>query len=137
VNQRRLAYAALAVLAAAAWWEAQRFGNGPGLLPRLAGVTLGVLCLAGLFERTPLTAFAPGPATLRPLAVLASFALYGALMPLLGFLVTTTGLAVGLTLAFGGAGAWRWALAAAAFAGLVYVVFGSLFAVNFPAGIAR
>ncbi len=103
----------------------------------MASVTLGVLALAGLLERSPLPAFASAPAALRALAVLASFALYGILMPLLGFLITTVGLATGLIVAFGGPGAWRLAAIAAAFTGIVFVVFGTVLSVGFPAGIAR
>lgn len=122
-------------MAAAAWWQAQSFGPGSGLLPRLASGTAGALALAGLLQRSP-GSIEPIPLA-RPGAVLLAFVLYGLAMPRLGFLFSTTLLALGFTLGFGGRKAWRWALAGVAFVVLVYIAFGTIFYVNFPAGIAR
>ncbi len=97
---------------------------------------MGALALIGLF--------APGPAApagampvWRPLAALAALAAYGALMPRIGFLVTTEITVAGLVLGFGGFAAWRWSLVSAAFVALVYVAFSTIFYVTFPAGMAR
>ena len=136
MNARRAVYAAFAVVAAAAWWQAQSFGAGPGLLPRLASGAVGLLALLGFVQPAP-APNADARSLRGALAVLAAFAPYGLLMPRLGFLVTTALLAVGFVLGCGGRAAWRWAVAAVAFVALVYAAFGNVFFVSFPAGIAR
>ena len=136
MSARRIVYAAFAVLAAAAYWQAQSFGAGPGLLPRLASGTVGVLALAGMLQPAAVPAI-DARAARGALAVILAFALYGALMPRLGFLASTVLLALGFVLGFGGLAAWRWALGAVAFVAVVYVAFSTVFFVTFPAGIAR
>jgi hypothetical protein len=136
LDGRRLAYAACAVVAAAAWWQSQTFGLGPALLPRLASASMGALALIGLFAPAPAAPAGAMPVW-RPLAAIAALAAYGALMPRIGFLVTTEITVAGLVLGFGGFAGWRWSLVSAAFVALVYVAFSTIFYVTFPAGIAR
>ncbi len=137
MSRRRIAYAACAVVAAAAFWQAQSFGAGPSLLPRLASGTVGVLALLGMLRPAPAAEVDAAPGAGRAFAVIATFAGYGVLMPRLGFLTSTVLLAIGFVLGFGGLAAWRWALAGVAFVGVVYIAFGTIFLVTFPAGILR
>jgi hypothetical protein len=137
VDQRRVVYAAFAVVAAAAWWQAQSFGSGPGLLPRLASGALGALALVGLFLPGADATSEPSPGVRRAPIVMLAFVIYGVLMPQLGFLLTTSLLAAGFVLGFSGLRAWRWALGSVGFVALVYVAFSTIFFVTFPAGIAR
>ena len=134
---RRIVFAVFAVVAAAAWWQAGDFGVKAGLLPHIASGGMFVLALLGLFfskdegadrERA-------GP---RSLTALGSFAAYGVLMPVLGFLATTAIVCVAFVAGVGGMRtAWRWSLLCVAFAVAVYAAFTSLFMVSFPAGILR
>ena len=137
MNQRRVVYASFAVVAAAAWWQAQSFGAGPGLLPRIASGTLGVLALVGMLQPASALDAEPTPGAPQALIVLLAFALYGALMPRLGFVLSTSLLSAGFVLRFSGLQAWRWALISIAFVALVYVAFSTIFYVSFPGGIAR
>jgi hypothetical protein len=123
-------------VAAAAFWQAQSFGTGPGLLPRLASGAVVVLALLGML--LPERVHAGGsPDVRRALVAVAAFAAYGVLMPVLGFLTSTIMLALGFVLGCGGVAAWRWAIGSVAFVVLVYVAFSTVFAVTFPAGMLR
>lgn len=113
---------------------------GPAAVPLPVGVLLGAVG-AGLLvdSRIKLRRAVPGPewqprAPLRVLALVAALVGFAVLLPLLGYVVTATGLFVAAALLLGAPRGWPvvaygWALAA-----VVFLIFDRLIGLTLPAG---
>lgn len=113
---------------------------GPAAVPLPVGVLLGIVGAALLVQaRLQLSGAADGPARppkagLRVLGMVAALVAFALLLPVLGYVVTSTGLFVAAAILLGAPKPWRtvaygWALAA-----IVFLVFDRLIGLSLPAG---
>jgi len=112
---------------------------GPAAVPLPVGVLLGVVGAALLVQaRTQLatarSAAVQPKAGLRVLGMVAAVVAFALLLPVLGYVVTSTGLFVAAAMLLGAPSLWRsvaygWALAA-----IVFLVFDRLIGLSLPSG---
>lgn len=113
---------------------------GPAAVPLPVGVLLGIVGAALLVQaRLQLARATDGPpsqsrAGLRVLGMVAALVAFALLLPVLGYVVTSTGLFVAAAMLLGAPSPWRtlaygWALAA-----IVFLAFDRLIGLSLPAG---
>ncbi len=106
---------------------------GPGALPYFAAALLGAGGLA-LVVRPAIGSARPGTAVARRMAIVfASLVAYASLLPLFGFLLSTSAILVILSRTFGGP-LLRSVFLSALYVGALYLVFAVLLGLSLPVG---